>query len=151
MAPVPVLPVCDIAAVVTGLAFPIAERDIWAVRVVGIENAANHRKEIDNPAFFQSCTNCGRAIPFTDVLSVHMRMSYKFIACRRVRFQGNYPVRTAAVQTVQADNAELYLKGPQVYAVQGDRVSSNSNRAGLSIEYYLPEFLLQCRQFTDKH
>lgn len=57
-----------ITAVIAGAAVPVAESDIGAVRVVGIQDLIDHHKEIADPPIFQCLSDRKAAIALTEIL-----------------------------------------------------------------------------------
>ncbi len=87
----------NISAIVAGLTAPIDQRDIWTVRVVGIQNASDHRKKIRKPSLLKSSSNCYTTIAFAKFFITNMWMRYSLICCCRIRRKSNYIVRTSCV------------------------------------------------------
>jgi len=93
-----VFPAHNISAIVAGLTVPIVQRNIWTVRVVGIQDASDHCEKITNSAFFKSSSYCDTTIAFTEFITTNMRVSYLFICSCRIRIKSNYTVRAVLIQ-----------------------------------------------------
>ena len=96
---------------------PIVEGDIWTIRIVGIEDAPDHREKISESTLLQGCCYRCRAIAFTEFLAAYMRMSNTFVCGGRVWIQGNNTVRTGLVQLSELVQGQLNLKRPERSAI----------------------------------
>lgn len=65
---------------------PIVERDIGAVRAIGLQDLPDDHKEIEQPAFGEGRRHWFGAPPSTKLARRHMRVSNVRITFRRVWF-----------------------------------------------------------------
>jgi hypothetical protein len=82
----------NISAIVASLTTPIIQRHIWTVRVVGSQDASDHRKKVREPSLLKGSSYCDTTITFAEFITTNMRVSYLFICCCRIRLKSDYTV-----------------------------------------------------------
>jgi len=87
-----------VSTVIARCSVPVLERNVRAIRVVGIEDAPYHREEIAQPALFQGRRYRYSAITLAEPLAAYMWMSHIVVSACRVWIQGNYTVGTISVE-----------------------------------------------------
>jgi len=74
-------------------AVPVGERDVRAIRVVGLQQAPHDREEVPQPAFLQGVAD--RLAPFAlaDNLALDVRVRDVLVADRRIRVESDHAIR----------------------------------------------------------
>ena len=111
-----------IPALVTGLAVPVRQRDVWTIRAVCIQDAPDHSEEITQPAFFKGSPYGGAPIALTEPFSIDMGMSNALICSRGIRLKGNDVVWAAVIKLSELTHLHLDPEWPQINILQANRL-----------------------------
>ena len=88
----------NVSTVVTGLAIPIIQRNIWTVRVVTVQYASYHCEEIAQSALFEGSPDHNNTVTFAQPFVANVRVRNGFVCCCRMWIQRHYTVRARSVQ-----------------------------------------------------
>ena len=87
----------NISAIVAGLTAPIDKSNIWAIWVVGIQDASDHCEKVREPSLLKSSSYCDTTITFTKFFATDMWMRNCLICSCRIRRKSDYIVRTRRI------------------------------------------------------
>ena len=138
-----------VATVVARDAFPIAERHIGAVGVVGGQDASNQAIEVRQSSFFQRRSNGRRAVALAERLIADVRVCDGLILGCGMGIDGNDVVGIPLIQLRELVEVEGNTEPPQVYVFKGDRLGHNTQSPLLAIERDIIELFLQGPQLID--
>jgi hypothetical protein len=114
-----------VAALMAADAVPLIKLDVGRMRVVRLQNAANEREEVAEPAISQRIGDCDHRITSTEPVTVNVRVHDVLIVGGRVRLHRLDAIPVVRITRRDHVGFEDDLEGTQRNAVEDDRVGAD--------------------------
>jgi len=137
------LAVHDVAALITGNAVPVRQRNIRAVGVVGGENAADQAEKIAQPAFLQRGSYGCCTVTFADDFITDMGMRYGVVCSGWMWIDGHHKVRHLVIQFLQSVQVQSNSKPPEVDIVKRNGLGDGTQGLFFAVEFHVTELISQ--------
>jgi hypothetical protein len=139
VAVVAVFPVHYVPAFIAGITLPFIQRNVRAVRAIGIQDSFHQHEEIAQPALFQGCLYGGRTLALAEHVVAHVRMGHVFVRRRRIRVKGYAVVGIAFVKLGQPFQLKQTLERTKIKAIQRNRPRYGGDGFSFFVELHRAE------------
>ena len=150
LAVVKVLGVLDAPAVVAGDAIPAVEFDVRAVRVVGIQDAADQEEGVTDPPRFQGPADRLGRLAEADAGVADVGMWNRVVPRRRAGIEAFDPQRGITVQFPEPVDVQVDREGSEVSAFQHDRLGGHDQLGTGRTQGHVRELVDQLIEFRQQ-
>lgn len=125
---------------------PLLQADVSTSRVVGLEDLADEQEEVEQPPFSKCLPNWCAAVPFTQLVALHVWMRGVATGRGWIGIQGDYLVGQGTAQEVPV---EFNLESAEGDALQDDLFGDDRQHAPLQVELDFIELFVQGEQVAE--
>jgi len=141
---------CDRStAIVAGHTVPLVQRDIGAVRVVGVENVRYQCEEVTQSTLLQGLSYGDCAVAFAQYIVRYVRVSDGLVSARRVGLLGQTSVRCESVQGFELFQCQFNTKPAKIDAAHLYTVCHDGKSQFVRIELNRSQFPIEFQKICE--